>query len=501
MALSDRLQDVVVRVARGVEASRVLTRGFAPRLPHDLPAHQLGTEAPSGAVVAAIGTETLAELRSALANGARAVVVGAPGRTAQELAGLLEPAGLEHGAVDATPDGAIARLFSDAATATRVLALDQATQTRPRALAIMPVFNEEDVIGPAIADLIGQGVDVYLIDHCSTDGTVAAAEPYLGRGLVHIERFPDDAGFDEQNRHEMVWREILRRVEQVSEAERDYSWYLFVNADEFRETPWPDTTLRDGLARVDELGYNAVNFALFNFRPTDESFVPGTDPRVALTGYEVGALYDTLQIKAWRRPTGGTADLVHSGGHNIGLPGRRVFPLPFILRHYPIRSSEHGRRKVHAERLGRFSRRERADGWHVQYDAFADTERSFLHDSATLRQWNGDAIRASLLADALDHVLLIAATRGIELGAELDMQVLDGWLERRGDAPGAAAPAHAMLTTVLRGGDVQATPELGSAVAEVARVTAARASLAGDPLLARRLREVHGALAAGLDRV
>src|SRR5579871_3854687 len=55
--------------------------------------------------------------------------------------------------------------------------------------ALIAAFNEEDIVGAVIGDLIAQGAQVYLLDHESTDGTVEAAKPYLGHGLLEIERF------------------------------------------------------------------------------------------------------------------------------------------------------------------------------------------------------------------------------------------------------------------------------------------------------------------------
>ena len=74
----------------------------------------------------------------------------------------------------------------------------------PRVLAVMVAYNEADVIGACIGALAEQGCDVYLIDHGSTDGTAEIAREWLGRGLVHVERFPEDSGFPARNANEMV---------------------------------------------------------------------------------------------------------------------------------------------------------------------------------------------------------------------------------------------------------------------------------------------------------
>ena len=54
-------------------------------------------------------------------------------------------------------------------------------------IALIAAYNEADIIGQVVGDLITQGIQVYLLDDGSTDGTVAAVEPYVGRGVVAIE--------------------------------------------------------------------------------------------------------------------------------------------------------------------------------------------------------------------------------------------------------------------------------------------------------------------------
>jgi hypothetical protein len=344
-----------------------------------------------------------AELLAALPR-LEALVVWLPGATIDDAVALLP--GIQHGSLDRIeiPEpGVLAVLATDEAHAERHAEALVATERPLRALAIMPAFNEADVIFHAIGALVSEGVDVYLIDHESTDGTVEAAKPWLGRGLVRIERFPEEAGYPERNRTEMVWRDILRRVGEVT-GEIAADWYLFVNADEFREAPWPGVTLADGLAEVDDLGFNAVNFELLNFRPTPQDvFVDGSDVREHLRHYEPPGPYDVLQIKAWKAQPE-VVDLVHHGGHDVLFAGKRVFPVPFLLRHYPIRSAEHGRRKVLAERLARFAAEERAGGWHIQYDHYADGA-DYLHDRETLVEYDADRVRAALLARSVRELL------------------------------------------------------------------------------------------------
>src|SRR5579872_2165175 len=58
-------------------------------------------------------------------------------------------------------------------------------------IAILAAYNEADIIEQVICALIEEGVRVYFIDDGSTDGTVAAVERQLGRGVIGIERRTD----------------------------------------------------------------------------------------------------------------------------------------------------------------------------------------------------------------------------------------------------------------------------------------------------------------------
>src|SRR5262249_16149645 len=218
----------------------------------------------------------------------------------------------------------------------------------PVIVALMSAYNEADVIAQVVGDLISQGVQVYLLDHASTDDTVAQVTPFLGRGLMAIERFPDESGFPAEDAGRYVWEHLLRRKEALA-AELEADWCIHTDADELRESPSPGMFLADAFAAVDALGYNAIDFQVFNFWPTNNEFRPGDDLRRAFRYYELGAPHDRPQIKAWKRQRG-PIDLSGTGGHEIRFVGRRVFPVRFVLRHYPIRSQAHGERKGFAAR-------------------------------------------------------------------------------------------------------------------------------------------------------
>jgi hypothetical protein len=177
-------------------------------------------------------------------------------------------------------------------------------------------------------------------------------------------------------------------------AQLDADWFIHHDADEFRESPWRHLNLRDAIHTVDRAGYNAIDFELLNFRPTSEGSRPGSDIRRAFEFYELGEPWNKVQIRCWKK-LDMRVDLASSGGHDVSFSGRRVFPLRFVLRHYPIRSQAHGEQKIFRERRPRFDPAEREDGWHVQYDGI-EPGHSFLRDPKTLTRYDPDAVRIHL---------------------------------------------------------------------------------------------------------
>jgi SAM-dependent methyltransferase len=254
--------------------------------------------------------------------------------------------------------------------------------------ALLSAFNEADVIAEVIEHLVAQRVDVYVIDDGSTDDTASIAERYLGRGVIGLERRPvvDGAGA-------FSWSDILRRKEALA-AEIESTWFIHHDADELRESPTRELDLRAAIQGVDHLGYNAITFTLLNFPPIDDEFGPGRTLREHFRFYEPGPTFDEVQVKCWRKGAA-AVDLASSGGHQASFAGRRICPIPFITRHYPIRSQAHGERKVLRERQRRFSTVERARGWHVQYNTIAEGH-SFHRDPASLIVFDLDGVRDRL---------------------------------------------------------------------------------------------------------
>jgi hypothetical protein len=157
----------------------------------------------------------------------------------------------------------------------------------------------------------------------------------------------------------------MQRVADVA-ATKD-GWCINHDVDQRRDSPWPDLSLRDAIARVDRWGFNAIDHTVIEFSPVDDSFVVGTDPSSALEYFEfTRASQVTPHVQTWKS-SGVAVDLARAGGHEARFEDRRVFPFNFLLRHYPVRSQGHGERKVFRDRQPRYPQNELERGWHRMY--------------------------------------------------------------------------------------------------------------------------------------
>ena len=205
-----------------------------------------------------------------------------------------------------------------------------------RIVAILATYNEERFISACLENLFRQGVEVYLCDNESTDGTVAIAESYRGQGLVGVETLPRWGMYS--------WQPILERKEHLA-ATLEADWFMHVDADEIRLPPRSDCTLAQAFAEVEEQGYNAVNFIEYTFLPTRES--PEHDhPNFQKTMRWYYPFLPTFphRLNAWKRQSV-PVELAWSGGHQVRFSGLRMFPQSFKMRHYLFLSVANAIRK------------------------------------------------------------------------------------------------------------------------------------------------------------
>ena len=247
-----------------------------------------------------------------------------------------------------------------------------------RIIAMMPVYNESDVVETIIQHLTSQGIQLAMVDS-STDESYDICKKYVGKGVVSLEHIPMER-FDYDFLLDRMYRKAL-------EAGAD--WVLLNNADEYLESPYPNLTLKGAIESDDSRGYNMIQFNNFEFLPTEKdenSFE--TDVRKRMKYY---TWHDNLHFLAWKAHPGVT--VTGTCGHYPVFPENikvRVARTKYVMRHYRIRSYQHGLRKVFSDRLPRFPEEDRKKGMLVQYDKFGRDKKFFVINSRNLNKYVED---------------------------------------------------------------------------------------------------------------
>jgi hypothetical protein len=250
-----------------------------------------------------------------------------------------------------------------------------------RVAAIIHVFNEEDIVEETVRHLVSEGIEVHAFDNWSTDRSWDLLNRLAdARLLKSLSRFP------ERPTSEFLWREQLEHTARYART-IDADWVLHHDADEIRCSPWPGVSLREAISRVDALGYSAIDFTVIDFR-----FVEGCE--AIRSGFQRGLRYfefgkrpgHFLQVKCWRNSS--NVDLALSGGHDAAFDGRKIFPLKFLMKHYPLRNIDQANQKVFRDRLARTAHERSVRGWHSHYATFESAGVVAPWQAHDLRAWS-----------------------------------------------------------------------------------------------------------------
>jgi glycosyltransferase involved in cell wall biosynthesis len=220
-----------------------------------------------------------------------------------------------------------------------------------RIVAILAIRNERAYLSNCLSHLVANGIAFAVVDNDSTDGSTE---------LVHDQKFAHHlAGY----RHvpfsgTFSWEEILRSQEQLLHA-IDADWHLLLAPDEIMHSYVPDESLASAIARLDQQGYDVINFDEFVFLPVDGDYVPDINGMQPLRYYYFYEPRNPFQMRAWRKAAG--LSNIAGAGHRFYDAGIRLAPESFALRHYIFRNQAHAFEK-YAKRT--FAAEELARGWH-----------------------------------------------------------------------------------------------------------------------------------------
>jgi glycosyltransferase involved in cell wall biosynthesis len=217
-------------------------------------------------------------------------------------------------------------------------------------VAVLCVRNEQAHIHRAIGDFVEQGIDVVVIDHGSSDGTLDICRSFLGKGLLSIEQLPWTGEFD-------LTAQLQAKRELVARLQHD--WVVHADADEWMHTGIEGESLIEGIERISRLGHNAINFQEFVFLPEPGApDVPGDCKRDMLDYYFFAPRENRL-MRAWHRES--AFNNISSGGHLLAGDDLRLAQESFVLRHYIVLSQQQAIEK-YAGRI--FARGDLEKGWH-----------------------------------------------------------------------------------------------------------------------------------------
>jgi glycosyltransferase involved in cell wall biosynthesis len=220
-----------------------------------------------------------------------------------------------------------------------------------KAVAILAVRNEALYIRRCIRWLLGQGVQVVVIDNESTDDTRAICAEFRADEVLGITSYPYNGHYP--------WRGLLQEKNRVRK-QLDADWVIHQDADEILASNRPGESLHEALCRADRQGYDAVNFNEFVFIPdSPEKSYERSDYLQAMRFYYFFEPYAPRLVRAFKNCL--AVDNVSSGGHAPPLEAVRLFPENMTLRHYIFLSVAHGREKYHSRV---YAEEELALGWH-----------------------------------------------------------------------------------------------------------------------------------------
>lgn len=239
-----------------------------------------------------------------------------------------------------------------------------------RVAAVMVMRNERAYLPTCLHHLIANGLDFYIIDNGSDDGTREfLAQPDIARHLIGFETHPFDGAFD--------WEGLVEARERAARR-LDADWILFVSADEIMHSYRSGETLSDAMLRLARDGWDVIDFNEFVFLPVEAAFPADRAGLPPLRHYYFFEPSKPRLMRARRADL----DVSHlaAGGH-VFSGAFRLAPESMALRHYIVRDQEHAYRK-YPQRI--FKPEEIAKGWHgnrigLTREALAFPPASALH--------------------------------------------------------------------------------------------------------------------------
>ena len=271
-------------------------------------------------------------------------------------------------------------------------------QKLQRILAVINSYNEEDIICETISHLLTQGIDVCFVDNHSTDRTYQLVESIFGNENRVIIRKSNNYGDNYE------WYELLKNTEKITHEFSDkYDWFMHHDSDEIRTSPFKNISMQEMISFVDFEGYNAIDFTVIDFRFTKHNDDIKKEYEKNHLSFEFGRRPGHFQqVKCWKYSS--NINLADSGGHNVDFINRKIYPIKFLLKHYPLRSIEQANKKIFEDRQNRILKEKKEKGWHSHYDNFIKNEVCIEFKDYQLIRWHQNIFDIEYLVERISGI-------------------------------------------------------------------------------------------------
>lgn len=200
---------------------------------------------------------------------------------------------------------------------------------------MIPVYNEGDVVGQVIEQLLSEGIELVVLDNGSTDDSYKIVKDY-GKKILSLRRL-ETSTYD--------WPLILRILYDMALKENP-DWLIHSDADEFLESGKNGISLKDEITKVDGDGKNLIQFDCFEFFMTDKDNL--SEPSIKKKFYYYSWQADFM-YRAWKYIPAVRPEVF--GGHIPVFPPFEKYKIAdrkFVLRHYRFRDEQQARKKIEA---------------------------------------------------------------------------------------------------------------------------------------------------------
>jgi len=243
---------------------------------------------------------------------------------------------------------------------------------------MLPVYNEQEIVGEVIEHLLSEGLDLVVLDNGSTDGSYEVCKKFAEKGLIVLEQYSSPS---------FNWPLVLRMLYDMA-LRKNPDWLVRSSQDEFLESGISNVSLKEAIIKEDEKGCNLIQFDEFEFFMTDADNLQAKSTRERFPYY---SWQDVFHYRAWKYNPGIRVE--DAGGHIPIFPRNIKYKIAnrkFVHRHYRYRNKQQAI-KNNLDRLNRLKgSTEGKLGWNAHWKTIAERGGPSVVDHKLLTKYLED---------------------------------------------------------------------------------------------------------------